>query len=260
MADAHRSTLTRLEQGMRDAASRGRAGRTLPGFVACIDEASANPFLSVALPDGTDPDDWAAALVALAAHFEAAERRARIEAFAELRPGLLAAADAAGWTRAMTAPVLVLEPAALAAPPPPSGGTYRPFDPEDGARLEAALRGQGIAFGGAPDDAGALDWLPSLRAGLRDGRVRAGAVDVAGAPLAGAVLQYGGGVAELAGVWSHPEHRRRGHARVACHALLAEAIADGLPLAWLSAAEGALQLYEGLGFVRVGTQVNLEAP
>jgi len=27
---------------------------------------------------------------------------------------------------------------------------------------------------------------------------------------------------------------------------------------WLSVAEGALDLYEGLGFVRVGTQVNLE--
>jgi ribosomal protein S18 acetylase RimI-like enzyme len=90
--------------------------------------------------------------------------------------------------------------------------------------------------------------------------VRAGAVDVAGTPVAGAVLQYGGGIAELAGVWTHPDHRRRGHARVACHALLAEAFAAGLPLAWLSAAEGALRLYEGLGFVRVGTQVNLEAP
>jgi ribosomal protein S18 acetylase RimI-like enzyme len=90
--------------------------------------------------------------------------------------------------------------------------------------------------------------------------VRAGAVDVDGVPGAGAVLQYGGGLAELAGVWSHPDHRRRGHARVACHALLAAAFADGLELAWLSAAEGALQLYEGLGFVRVGTQVNLEGP
>ncbi len=245
---------------MRDAAAPGRAVRTLPGFVACLDEASANPFLSVAVPDGVDPEDWAGALDALTAHFAGSGRRARIEAFAELRPGLLAAADAAGWTRAMTAPVLVLEPGAFAAPPLPSGGAYRPFDPEDVGRIEASLRGQHAAFGGAADDGGALDWFPSLRTGLREGRVRAGAVDVAGVPVAGAVLQYGGGLAELAGVWTHPEHRRRGHARVACHALLAEAFAAGLPLAWLSAAEGALRLYEGLGFVRVGTQANLEAP
>ena len=98
---------------MRDAATGRRAVRPLPGFVACIDEATANPFLSLAIPNGPDPDVWAAALVALAAHFETAHRRARIEVFAELRPGLLAAADAAGWTRAMTAPVLVLEPEKL---------------------------------------------------------------------------------------------------------------------------------------------------
>ena len=245
---------------MRDGAARGRAVRALPGFLACIDEQTTHPFLSLAIPDGADPDDWGTALEALAAHFAAVGRRARIEAFAELRPGLLAAADAAGWARAMTAPVLVLDPRALAASPPASGGAYRPLEPEDATRLEAALRGQHVAFGGSTDDAGALAWLPSLRAGLRDGRVRAGTVDLAGAPVAGAVLQYGGDVAELAGVWTHPEHRRRGHARLACHALLAEAIADGLPFAWLSAAEGALQLYEGLGFVRIGTQVNLEAP
>ena len=173
---------------------------------------------------------------------------------------LLAAADEAGWTRAMTAPVLVLEPAALVAPPSPSGGVYRALDPDDLGRLEAFLRGQHLAYGGMPGEPGALDWLPSLGAGLRDGSVRAGALDVAGAPVAGAALQYGGGTAELAGVWTDPAHRRRGHARVACHALLATAFAGGLTLAWLSAAEGALELYERLGFGRVGTQVNLEAP
>ncbi len=252
--------LTRLEAGLRDAAARGRRAQALPGFFVGIDEASTNPFLSLAVPEGPDPDDWIAALRALAARFAAFGRRPRIEAFAELRPGLLDAADAAGWTRAMTAPVLVLEPADLAAAPAASGGAYRRFDPEDAGRLEAALRGQHLAYGGTPDDPAALDWLPSLRAGLADGGVRAGAVDVDGVPVAGAMLQFGGGAAELAGVWTHPDHRRRGHARVACHALLAEAFAAGLPLAWLSAAEGALRLYEGLGFVRVGTQVNLEAP
>ena len=62
------------------------------------------------------------------------------------------------------------------------------------------------------------------------------------------------------GVWTHPAFRRRGLARQACHALLAGAFSQGIALAWLSAAEGALALYEGLGFVRVGTQVNLEPP
>jgi ribosomal protein S18 acetylase RimI-like enzyme len=251
--------LERLEAGMRDAARHGRTVLATPGFAACLHPASTNPYLSVAVPDGPDPGDWTAALQALATAFAAHHRTPRIEAFAELRPGLLAAADAAGWHRAMTAPVLVLDPADLA-PAPSVAGTVRMLDPDDGPRLEAALRGQHLAYGGAPGDPGELDWLPSLRDGLRRGSVRAVAVDVDGGPVAGAVLQYGGGLAELAGVWTHPEARRRGHARAACHALLAAGFADGLELAWLSAAEGALRLYEALGFVRVGTQVNLEAP
>ncbi|MDF1521272.1 MAG: GNAT family N-acetyltransferase [Trueperaceae bacterium] len=251
--------LERLEAGMREAARHGRTVLATPGFAACLHPTSAHPFLSVAVPDGPDREDWPAALQALAATFAAHERAPRIEAFAELRPGLLAAADAAGWRRAMTAPVMVLDPADLA-PAPPATGVVRTLDPDDDARLEAALRGQHLAFGGTAGDPGELDWLPSLRDGLRRGSVRAVAVDVDGRPVAGAVLQYGGGLAELAGVWTHPDARRRGHARGACHALLVAAFADGLELAWLSAAEGALRLYEALGFVRVGTQVNLEAP
>lgn len=253
------TNLDRLEASLRAAAARGRERVAVPGFAAFV-HVSPNPYLSVAVPDGPDPDDWGAALAGLAAALARRGRRARIEAFAEARPGLMAAADAAGWARSMTAPVMVLGAGARTAAPEPSGGTYRPLDPDDGARLEAALRGQHLAYGGTPGDPSELDWLPTLRDGLRGGWVRAGAVDVGGVPVAGATLQYGADAAELAGVWTHPDHRRRGHARVACHALLGAAFDDGLALAWLSAAEGALALYEGLGFVRVGTQVNLEAP
>ncbi len=232
----------------------------VPGFVACLSPTSANPYLSVAVPTDEAPDDWGAALAELRETFERHDRSARIELFAELHPGLLAAADASGWVRAMTAPVLTLEPSALADAPSPGEGVYRPLDADDPGRIEAALRGQGVAFGGEPGDASALDWMPSLVAGLRDGSVRAGAVDVNGHPVAGASLQIGGDAGELAGVWTHPSQRRRGLARQACHALLADAFAAGLSLAWLSAAPEALALYVGLGFEPVGTQVNLEAP
>lgn len=252
--------LERLGRGLVAAAAAGRDVVRVPGFAVCLDPGSDGFFLSVAVPDGPDPEDWGAALGAVVRAFADRGRRARIEVFAELRPGLLVAADAAGWARAVTAPVMTLAPAALAPAPAPSGGAYAPLDPDDLPRLEAALRGQHVAYGGAPGDPHALGWLPLLRAGLRSGAARAGAVDEGGMPVAGASLQLGGDVGELAGVWTHPAHRRRGHARVACHALLTAAFADGVPLAWLSAAEGALALYAGLGFERVGTQVNLEAP
>jgi ribosomal protein S18 acetylase RimI-like enzyme len=254
------SPLRRLEASYRSAAAQGRTVVGMPGFVACLSPTSANAFLSVAIPTDEAPDDWEAALVALSAMFERCGRRARIELFAELHPDLLVAADATGWVRAMTAPVLTLEPTALAAAPPPGEGVYRPLDPNDEPRIEAALRGQGVAYGGEPGDPGALDWFPSLVAGLRDGSVRAGAVDVGGEPVAGGSLQVGGAVGELAGVWTYPSQRRRGLARQACHALLSEAFAAGVSLAWLSAAPDALALYVALGFVPVGTQVNLEAP
>jgi ribosomal protein S18 acetylase RimI-like enzyme len=251
--------LARLARGMRAAAAARRTAFAVRGFALYLDLENPNPHLSVAVPDDDPPSDWGEGLADLRRLCAGHGRAARIEAFAELHPSLLEAADAAGWRRAMTAPVLTLAPADLAPPPPPVGD-YGPLDPDDRPRLEAALRGAHEAYGGDPAEPAALDWLPGLSHGLRDGRLHAGAVDLAGRPVAGAVVMLGGDAGELAGVWTRPDLRRRGLARQACHALLTEAFEAGLPLAWLSAAEGALRLYEGLGFVRVGTQVNLEAP
>jgi ribosomal protein S18 acetylase RimI-like enzyme len=251
--------LLRLARSMRSAAAAGRTAVEVAGFTLYLSRDSANPLMSLAVPQERPPADWAAALAMLPDAFAARGRVPRIEGFAELHPGLLSAADAAGWRRTMTAPVMVLAAADLP-PAPPTVGAYRPLHPDDLPRLEASLRGAHLAFGGNADEPGALDWLPGLQRGLREGRTLGGAVDVGGVPVAGAILMTGGDAGELAGVWTHPDHRQRGLARHACHALLATAFAAGLPLAWLSAAEGALRLYETLGFVRVGTQVNLEAP
>jgi ribosomal protein S18 acetylase RimI-like enzyme len=250
--------LLRLVRNVRVAAARGRVAIPTDGFTLYRSE-SATAHMNFAVPDDAAPADWSAALAALRAAFAHHGRSARIEAFAELHPGLPAAAAAAGWRCAMTAPVLTLPPGALA-PAPAAAGAYRPLDPDDVPRLEAVLRGAHVAFGGAEDDAAALEWLPQLRRGLRAGTSMGGAVDLDGAPVAGAIVVRGSDAGELAGVWTRLGHRRRGLARQACHTLLAEAFADGLPLAWLSAAEGALRLYESLGFVRVGTQVNLDGP
>ena len=132
----------------------------------------------------------------------------------------------------------ILAGGAGAAPGPPAPAAARP----GGGR-------------GPPDPRGAPP-----RARRPPGAPRAAAPPPAGVPRAGAALQRGGDVAELAGVWTHPAFRRRGLAHAACHALLAAGFAAGVAQAWLSAAEGALTLYQRLGFERVGTQVNLDAP
>jgi ribosomal protein S18 acetylase RimI-like enzyme len=251
--------LGRLAQSLRKAAAATREAIAADGFTLYLARDTANPYMSLAVPDDEPPVDWAAALAALPGAFAAHGRSARIEVFAELQPALLRAADAAGWRRAMTAPVLTLSPQALA-PAPPAVGAFGWLGPDEPGRLEAVLRGSHVAYGGAVGDPAALDWGPQLVRGLRQGTLLAGAVDVAGVPRAGAVVQLGGDAGELAGVWTHPGFRRRGLARQACHALLSGAFAREVASAWLSAAEGALELYEGLGFVRVGTQVNFEPP
>lgn len=258
---ANLSGLRRLADSMRTASAATRDTVAVDGFVLYLSLDSAHPFMSLAIPEDAERDGWGAALAALPAAFAAHGRSARIEVFAELHPALLRAADDAGWRRAMTAPVLTLSLAGLA-PAPPVAGEFRWLAPDETGRFEAVLRGSHVAYGGAEGDAAALDWGPQLVRGLRQGTLLAGAVDVDGVPRAGAVVQLGGDAGELAGVWTHPAYRRRGLARTACHALLAGAFArgGGVTSVWLSAAEGALELYEDLGFVRVGTQVNLEPP
>lgn len=251
--------LRRLAQSLREAAAATREAIAADGFTLYLARDTPNPFMSLAVPEEEPPADWAVALAALPAAFAAHGRSARIEAFAELHPVLLRAAEAAGWRRAMTAPVLTLSPGALAAAPL-AVGAFEWLALDETGRLEAMLRGSHFAYGGVEDDPAALDWGPQLMRGLRQGTLLAGAVDVDGVPRAGAVVQLGGSAGELAGVWTHPAFRRRGLARQVCHALLAGTFAREVPLAWLSAAEGALGLYEGIGFERVGTQVNLEPP
>jgi ribosomal protein S18 acetylase RimI-like enzyme len=251
--------LRRLAQSLREGAAATREAIAADGFTLFLARDTANPTMSLAVPDDEPPVDWAAALAALPAAFTAHGRSARIEAFAELQPALLREADAAGWRRAMTAPVMTLVAEAMTPAPPPVGA-FRWLTPDEPARTVAALRGAHVAYGGAEDDASALDWRPQLERGLWQGTLLAGVVEVDGVPRAGAVVQLGGGAGELAGVWTHPAFRHHGLARQVCHALLAGTFARAVPLAWLSAAEGALDLYEGLGFVRVGTQVNLEPP
>jgi ribosomal protein S18 acetylase RimI-like enzyme len=251
--------LRRLAVSLRAAAAATRNVTVVEGFTLLLAAESRNPFMSLAVPDDEPPVDWERALAALPAAFSVTGHRARIETFAELQPALLRAADEAGWLRAMTSPVLTLVPEALTPAPPPAGRFVRLALGEP-TRTEAALRGSHLAFGGAEGDLAALDWRPQLERGLRLGSLLAGVVEVAGVPRAGALLQHGADASELAGVWTHPAFRRRGLARQACYELLATAFGQGLSLAWLSAADGARELYERLGFVRVGTQVNLEPP
>lgn len=198
-----------------------------------------------------EPPSWAPAIQALVTIFDAAAREPRLEFLAERWPTLPAALEAAGFIRESRAPVLVLDH-------PPghveAGGML--LGPESPPALSAAFLSAAQAVFGvpAPGDPGELT---QLRIDLRDGATLAATRLVAGEPVAGASLIGVGAEAELAGVWTRPEHRRRGHARAVCALLLGHFFAHGGELVWLSAGgEGSEGLYRQLGFVAAGTQLN----
>lgn len=250
-------TLARIEAGLRATASFAREVPLVPGFTVAIAPGGA-AGLAVAVPAGElGATDVADALAQVETAFLRGAAEPSIEYVEELHPALASAAHARGWRTTMRAPIMVLDrPSDDAAPAEPA---VRFPTAGERADLEAYLRGQQRAYGGDGGD-DALAWSPVLRAGLEAGTIVVAALVVEGVVTAGASVQLGAGVGELAGVWTLPEARRRGHASTVCRALLRRVRSDGLDLCWLSAAPDATVLYERLGFRRVGTQRNLAGP
>ncbi len=245
--------LPRLAIQFATAVADGSEGFAVPGFKVHVWPTPDPFYRNVAIP--TDPAcTRPEAVAAMLAVFAARGRTPTVEYFAELWPGLapvLAAhgleLDAPGQAMALAPPVPWL-PASTsarlltAADPPPLIADF----------LLGATRvfGQRAALL-APGE------LERFAAGLRRGTLAAAMVVEAGEAVAGASLIGAGAVAELAGVWTLPEHRRLGHARACCRLLLERFFAAGGEAAWLSVHEpGAGRLYAGLGFRRCGTQLN----
>ena len=185
-------------------------------------------------------------------------RRPRLEYFQELHPGLADALEAAGFRQDMSAPVMTLARENLTQLSSKVKGSYVRLMADDKDRLEPFLRGQNLAYGG--DGGDALVWLPNLLHGLKTGRSRVAGLEQGDTFVSGAMLQMGGDVGELAGVWTLPAEQKQGFAFEVCRRLLHDYFAENYDLCWLSAAEGALGLYRRLGFESVGTQLNYGWP
>ena len=252
MTDA--DTLRKLEENVRAVGRQGREVERLATFELFI-APGALDHLSYAVPLSPDPNDWAPHTETLKEAFGKRGKRPRLEYFQELHPHLAPALEQAGFVCEMRAPVMTLDRAALPTAGFRAAGTYRRLRADDEPLLRHYLQRQSVAFGGA-DDETALDWLPSLRSGLQQGTVMGAALEREGKLLAGALIQIGAGAGELAGVWTDPQWRRQGLAYAVCLQLLAEYAEANDTLCWLSAAEGAQGLYEKLGFVSIGTQLN----
>ncbi len=242
----HHTMLQRLERGFRATAAHDRCHVALPQFDVFLSEQSGDEHsLAIPLSDGD------AGIDALVEAFANHGRRARVEYFHDLYPGLAAALEERGFDLEMDAPLMTLGPADITATERPQG--YQRLGPGDVELMEDFFRRQSIAFGGDGGD-DSLSWLPQVKAGLERGTVMAACILREGSPVSGAVIQ-GRDDAELAGVWTLPGFRKQGLAVATCQNLIADYF-QMRSLCWLSSAEDARRLYEKLGFKRVGAQRN----
>jgi ribosomal protein S18 acetylase RimI-like enzyme len=242
--------LRRLEQSLKNAAAKTRQHRSFETFEVFFSD-SPEAVLSFALPrEALQPTS----IALLKETFAARGRVARLEYFHELYPDLQQVLQQNGFAVQMVAPVMTLEPKDLAQPSPVSA-SYQRLSNET-AMLETFLRSQSLAYKDDWDNA--LAWLPSMLEGLGNGSLMGAQLEQDSKAISGAVIQ-GAQDGELAGVWTLPEKQQQGFSFALCSRLLADYFATGQTLCWLSATEGALRLYEKLGFKRVGTQINAQA-
>lgn len=236
-----------VESALRAACRTAAVPRPVAGF-ELYRIPPEHPFLrSLALPRD-EAVDWSAALAELREECIGHGLVPRIELLAERRGRLRAALAAAGFLRTLAVPVLVARPAPMA-----GNGTIARLAAESRQELLAAtLDAQHAILGAAPPSPAER---AAFRACLERGSVRTWVrLDEAGRPIAGASLLGAPPVVELAGLWTLPEHRRRGFGRGVAEAALGGAYAAGCRLVWAGAASTAsLAVLRGLAMTPVGT-------
>ncbi|NNJ13503.1 GNAT family N-acetyltransferase [Chloroflexales bacterium ZM16-3] len=259
MTDQMIALSRRCEESARAAAACGREVARFGPFEALIDLGTDLIWLNYAVP--VEPvDDLPAAMAALEqlkAHFRSRGRRPRFEFNAAPWPELPALLESAGLTLQERQPMMVCRLADLRHPAIP-GVTARLLDAgSPDADFLAIWHIQAESFGefGSAPDAGRL-----LR---QRARLRAGASLMALAALngvlagAGELLPDGTDVAELVGVATRAECRRRGVASALSAALTDAFFSRGGHVAWLSAADaGAQAAYARVGYVPLDERVN----
>lgn len=258
---AERDLLARLASSLATLASREREVHRVAPFTVFVDPLSTLKYVSFAQPDlDAGAKELAAALPAVLEVFRANDRHPRTEHIEELCPELSAVAEAQRWTVSERVAVMVVERSTLAPAPGVDGlavermapdvpvETIRELDAAQARAFEESHEELSDAFVARWRERAARDFI---YVGRLDGAIVGSAV----------AIPIGGGVAEVVGVATAPEHRGRGIAAHLTGAAVAAAFAAGTELAFLSAAnESAERIYARAGFRAAGVQRGYDGP
>jgi len=213
------------------------------------------PWLNNAILDDESGVVDKESILAMASEFEKRDRMPRMELFQELRPDLVKTLQDEGFEIECVLPVMVCTrdtfvsrinenvQVEMMTPDSDPGPFIRLID---------------IAF--EHDDPVSPERIEGMRQSLRKGTQWSAMGYLDEQPAAVASLVVADGVAELAGVGTHPDHRRRGAASTVSSKLLEEFFQQA-DLAWLSAGDATAEaVYKKLGFRLAGNQVNISKP
>ncbi len=249
------TSIARLQAYLRHSAQRQYESISVPPFTLFFHPSDALTFFNYAIPDSPTFGDLTAPLAALRNEFAARGRCARFEFVEEYAPPLAPALSAAGFAEEARQALMVCTAATYSPAPDAPGlaltevtGASAP----DEVRTFLTCQRQGFD----PQDAGATEadvehFLRTVGAG------RAFVAWLAGRPVgAGAYTAPFDGVAEVNGLATLEPFRRRGIAAALTALAVRRALAQGVEIACLTAAdERAGRVYERVGFARCATML-----
>jgi ribosomal protein S18 acetylase RimI-like enzyme len=241
-------TIDRLQAYMRQVLMRGREVVAVPPFTLFFHQIDANTYFNYAIPDEPAGAYLREPLVVLRREFRARSRRPRFEFIEEYAPDLAPALRANGFAEESRTHLMVCTPSTLQPTPETGGMTIQQIDattPLDLVQEHLDTNSRGFE---PSAEATTLEKAENFRGHL--GKSRGFTVylegQAAGAGMFTAPLD---GLTELVGIATLEAFRRRGVATALTAHATRSAFAQGVEVAFLSAAdERAGRVYERIGF------------
>ena len=259
VSDATLELLRKIEAKTVRASSDGWVTQKIGPFLAVAHPTCEIWWLSYAIPlsDERETGDVEGVMGRLREWFLGKRRRLRMEILEPLWPELAGRLVGCGMTVKERMPIMLCPREAMREVAWPAGLEIsrvgaEASDEELLEMMDVSRRAFGEALASQED-------LARKREDLARGRYRSAVARVDGVAAGVGTMSVGND--ELVGIATLPEFRGRGIGAAVSRYLVAEHFDRGAELVWLSAAdESARRIYERIGFVGVGDQVNLMDP